>query len=380
MAEALNETALLLWPEGAPQAIGDLDIDRPQLTIHLPETGVATGTGVVVNPGGGYRILSSDEEGLQVARWLNRRGIAAFVLRYRVGERYHSDVSLLDGLRAVRLVRHRAADFGVATSRVGMLGFSAGGHLAVAVGTRWDTGEGVAADPIERVSSRPDFLVPVYAVTNGILRGRKANEYTPADVRVTATTPPTFLVHTHEDGIVPATQSTLFYDALHKAGVQAELHIYGFGEHGTGIGAGDPDFRGWPELMVNWLRRSGLLTQRERQAVTGRVTLDGEVMGRAWVTLLPLDDNAPPARARTSRGEDGRFEIPASHGVVPGPHEVEVHHLSEQFPHTNTGVYTLDDAVRYQFGIMQIGAEPVLIDADSTRPSRPDALVHGYGR
>lgn len=229
-----------------------------------------------------------------------------------------------------------------------MLGFSAGGHLAVAVGTRWDAGDANAADPIERVSSRPDFLVPVYAVTNGILRGRKEAEYTPADTRVNASAPPTFLVHTHEDGIVPASQSTLFYDALLEAGVEAELHIYGFGEHGTGLGAGDPDFTGWPKLMLNWLRRCGLLTQGERQAVTGRVALDGNVMGRAWVTFLPLDGNAPPARARVSRGEDGRFSIPASHGLVPGPHRVEVHHLSEQFPHANTGVYTLHDAVRYR--------------------------------
>ena len=367
MADELNETALQLWPEGAPQALGDLDIDRPRLTIHLPDRDIATGTGIIVNPGGGYRKLASDEEGLQVARWLNRRGIAAFVLRYRVGERYHSDVSLLDGLRAVRLVRHRSADFDVATNRVGMLGFSAGGHLAVAVGTRWDPGDPGAEDAIERVSSRPDFLVPVYAVTNGIVRGRKATEYTPADTRVNVSTPPTFLVHTHEDGIVPASQSTLFYDALLKAGVAAELHIYGFGEHGTGLGAGDPDFRDWPVLLVNWLRRSGLLTDQPRQAVTGRVTLGGEPMGRAWVTFLPLDDNAPPARVRTSRGESGKFAIPASHGVVAGPHRVEVYHVSEQFPHTNTGVYTLGDAVRYDMGVIEVGNEPVRIDVDTTR-------------
>ena len=274
MSESFYETVLRLWPDGAPQAVGDLDIDCPQLTVHLPKRDTATGAGVIVNPGGGYRILSSDEEGLQVARWLNRRGIAAFVLRYRVGERYHSDTSLLDGLRAVRLVRHRAADLGVAGNRIGMLGFSAGGHLAVAVGTRWDTGDAEAADPIERASSRPDFLVPVYAVTNGMLRGRKADEYTPADVRVDASTPPAFLVHTHEDGIVPASQSTLFYDALLKAGVAAELHIFGFGEHGTGLGAGDPDFREWPALLVNWLRSAdrSATASRHRPGDAGRRT------------------------------------------------------------------------------------------------------------
>ena len=351
-----------LWPDGAPAAVGESDIDRPQLTIHMPESEIATGAGVIVNPGGGYRKLASDHEGLQVARWLNRRGIAAFVLRYRLGERYHSDVSLLDGLRAVRLVRHRAADFGIAENRLGMLGFSAGGHLAVAVGTRWDAGDPDAVDPIERASSRPDFLVPVYAVTNGILRGRKADEYTPADVRVNESTPPTFLVHTHEDGVVPASQSTLFYDALLRAGVQAELHIYGFGEHGTGLCPGDPDFREWPVLLVNWLRRCGLLTVEHRQPVTGRVTLDGEAMGMAWVTFCPLDDNAPLARARALHHEGGKFSIPASHGIVPGAHRVVVYHVSEQSHAWNSGVYTLDDAVSYDAGVLEIGDEPLSIN------------------
>ena len=362
MAELADGTSIELWPDGAPAAVGDLDIDRPRLTIHLPESVPATGAGVIVNPGGGYRKLASDHEGLQVARWLNRRGIAAFVLRYRLGERYHSDVSLLDGLRAVRLVRHRAAEFGIAENRIGMLGFSAGGHLAVAVGTRWDAGDPEAVEPIERKSSRPDFLVPVYAVTNGIRRGRKADEYTPADVRVNESTPPTFLVHTHEDGIVPASQSTLFYDALLAAGVQAELHIYGFGEHGTGLSPGDPDFREWPVLLVNWLRRCGFMTRRARQPVIGRVTLDGEAMGMAWVTFCPLDDNAPLARARASHNEAGEFSIPASHGIVPGKHRVVVHHVSEQFQGWSTGAYTLDDAVRYDAGVLEIGDEALSIN------------------
>ena len=353
--------ALRLWPERAPFALGEHAIDQPQLTPHLPD-GAGTGTGVIVNPGGGYRILASDHEGLQVARWLNRRGIAAFVLRYRVGERYDSEISLLDGLRAVRVVRHAAAEFGIARDRIGMLGFSAGGHLAVAVGTRWDDGKPNAADPVERESSRPSFLVPVYAVTNGIERGRKADEYTPADVRVNASTPPTFLVHSHEDAIVPASQSTLFYNALLGAGVAAELHIYGFGEHGMGLGPGDPDFCGWPALLTNWLRRSGFLTGRQRQGVHGRVTLKGEAPGMAWVTFQPLDDSAPPARARTSRGENGKFAIPASHGVVPGSHRVTVRHVSDQFPHTNTGVFTLADAACFDIGVMEVGAEPVVID------------------
>ena len=361
----MADVAVSLWPDGAPGAVGDLDIDCPQLTVHLPPGDLTTGAGVIVAPGGGYRILASDHEGLQVARWLNRRGVAAFVLRYRVGERYHSSVSLLDGLRAVRLVRQRAGEFGVAKDRIGMLGFSAGGHLAVAVGTQWDRGNSGAVDPVERESSRPDFLVPVYAVTNGIRRGRKADEYTPADVNVNAETPPTFLVHSNEDAIVPAHQSTLFYDALRTCGVQAELHIYGYGEHGMGIAPGDPDFSDWPVLLVNWLRRSGFLTARARQGVSGRVTLDGAPMGMAWLTLEPLDCNAPPARTRTSKGEGGKFTIPASHGIVPGPHRITVHHVSEQYPHVNTGAYTLDDAVRYDVGTRDVGDRALVIELKS---------------
>ena len=150
----------------------------------------------------------------------------------------------------------------------------------------------------------------------------------------------------------------------------AELHIYGFGEHGAGLGTGDLDFREWPVLLVNWLRRCGLLTGNSRQAVMGKATLDGEPMGWAWVSFLPIDNNAPPARARTSRGEEGRFSIPASHGVVLGPHRVEVHHISEQFPPTNTGVYTLDDAVCYDIGVLEIADEPVVIDVDSDAAAR----------
>ena len=344
--------------------------------MHLPAEDTATGTGVIVAPGGGYRVLAADHEGLQVAHWLNRRGIAAFVLRYRLGERYSSAESLADGLRAMRLVRYRAAEFGVAKNRLGMLGFSAGGHLTVAVGTHWGRPSinarvalaggpisPVEEDPVERESARPDFLVPIYAVTNGVVRGRKADEYTPTDTLVIAETPPTFLVHSHEDAIVPASQSTLFYNALLAAGVPAELHIYGFGEHGMGLGVGDADFRGWPALLHSWLRRSGLLTSKERCAVRGRVTVDGAVPGMAWVSFTPLDENSPPARSRTSRGEDGCFAIDADHGVVPGPHRVAVHHISEQFPFEKTGAYTLADAKAYDCGTIAVGTEPVCIDA-----------------
>jgi len=344
----MKELELLLWPNGAPGARGDAAGDRPALTVHLPDADRATGTAVIVNPGGGYRLLASDHEGLQVARWLNRIGIAAFVLRYRVGPRYHSDISLGDGQRALRTVRHRAREFGISSKRIGMLGFSAGGHLSVACGTRFDAGDLHARDPVERESSRPDFLVPVYAVTNGPMRGRKAEEYPPTDTRVTATTPPTFLVHTHQDAIVSADQSLLFYRACLAAGVQAELHVFGYGEHGIGLADGDPDTRTWLTLLHRWLRRTGLLTDASRIAVSGRLTIDGHPPGMAWITLIPDDSNAPIARTRVYRSSAGAFAIDVDEGPVAGPHTIEIHHVSEQHPYTNSGAYSLSDAVRYE--------------------------------
>ena len=235
-----HDQAYLLWPAGAPEAESSEDVDKPQLTVHLPNRADANGTAVIVNPGGGFRILASDHEGLQVARWLNRHGIAAFVLRYRLGPRYEREVALGDAQRAVRYVRHHAADFGVSPSRVGMLGFSAGGNLTAAAGTSFDPGDPAAEDPVERHSNRPDFLVPIYPVVAPDLFGRETSRKG-LDAEVTSDTPPTFLVHTHQDPVVVPEHSIRFYQALHRAGVPAELHVFAHGPHGTGMAPGDPE-------------------------------------------------------------------------------------------------------------------------------------------
>ena len=148
-----------------------------------------------------------------------------------------------------------------------MLGFSAGRHLTLAVGTNDLRAQPDADDPIDRPSSLPNFLVPVYAVSNGTVRGRKATEYVATDTKVSHSTPPTFLVHTHEDAIVASEQATLFYDALRGSGVPAELHVFGCGEHGVGLASGDPDTRQWFPLLVRWLRRSGFMTPKQRVEV-----------------------------------------------------------------------------------------------------------------
>lgn len=352
-----------LWEGDPPEALPDTSgqpLDTPQVTVHRPAKG--HGGAVIVAPGGGYRILASDHEGLQVARFLNRIGFVALVLRYRVGERYHSSVSKLDGLRAVRFARAHADRFGIDPARVGFLGFSAGGHLTTTVGTHWDRGTADAADPIERESSRPDFLVPIYAVTNGLARGRKADEYTPTDVLVRDDTPPAFIVHTHEDAIVPAHQSTLFYDALLRAGVASELHVFGFGEHGGGLGAGDPDYARWTTLFEHWARRMGLLTPKPRIAISGTVRLGDAPLGMGWVTFTPTDASAPLARARFNRADDGAFSIDQAHGPTAGEHRVVVFHISDIYPHVATGDYSLDDARRYTVGVLDIDESPITID------------------
>ena len=264
----------LLWPGGAPGAQGDQDSDKPAITPYLVPEGRGTGTAVVVCPGGGYGALAMDHEGDQVARWLNSIGVAAFVLRYRLGPKYHHPIELGDAQRAIRTVRAKATEFRVMPDRIGIMGFSAGGHLASTAGTHFDSGNAGAPDPIDRVSSRPDFLIlgyPVISFTTpythrGSLRNllgdnpdSKLVESLSNELQVTAQTPPTFLFHTNADTGVPAENSVLFYMALRKAGVPAEMHIYELGPHGVGLAPTDEALSTWPARLADWLRVRGLL-------------------------------------------------------------------------------------------------------------------------
>ena len=262
-----------LWPNGAPGAVGTEDRDRPELTIYLPESG-ASGTGIVICPGGGYVGLAVDKEGTQVAKWLNSLGVAAFVLKYRLGPRYHHPSMLQDAQRAIRTVRLRAGEFGLAPDRIGIMGFSAGGHLASTAGTHFDAGNPSAPEPLDRVSSRPDFLILCYPVITMELtfthRGSRNNLLGPEpdpklvellsnELQVTPQTPPTFLFHTDADTGVPPENSVRFYLALRKAKVPAEIHIYERGPHGVGLAPQDPVLSSWPDRLAAWLRVRGLL-------------------------------------------------------------------------------------------------------------------------
>ena len=263
----------LLWPGGAPGAQGTEDIDKPTLAPFVVPAGRGTGTAVIVCPGGGYSGLSMDKEGVQIAQWLNSLGVSAFVLKYRLGPKYHHPVELGDAQRAIRTVRSKAAEYRLLPDRIGIMGFSAGGHLASTAGTHFDAGDSAAGDPIDRVSSRPDFLVLCYPVISfGAFahQGSKRNllgenpdpqlvESLSNETQVTAQTPPTFLFHTNADAGVPVENSVLFYSALRKAGVPAELHIYERGPHGVGLAQTDEALSSWPARLADWLRIHGLL-------------------------------------------------------------------------------------------------------------------------
>jgi acetyl esterase/lipase len=267
----------LLWPKGAPGAVGSEGADKPSLTIYLAPADKANGSAVVVCPGGGYGGLASDHEGRQPAQWLNSQGIAAFVLKYRHAPRYRHPAPLQDAQRAIRTVRARAKEWNINPNRIGIWGFSAGGHLTSTAGTHFDAGKPDADDPIDRVSCRPDFMILCYPVitlhpphahvgSRNNLLGKDADaklvEELSNEKQVTKQTPPTFLFHTDGDRVVVPENSILFYLALRKAGVPAELHIYEKGNHGVGLAPKDPVLSSWPERLAAWLKTRGLLDKQ----------------------------------------------------------------------------------------------------------------------
>jgi acetyl esterase/lipase len=264
-----------LWPAGPPGKLGSGKGHEPTLTIWQPAEDKASGAAIVVCPGGGYGGLATDHEGKQIGQWLNSLGVTAFVLEYRHGgQGYRHPIPLGDAQRALRTVRARAQEWQIDPTKIGILGFSAGGHLASTASTKFDAGKPDAADPIERASCRPDFAVLVYPVISfsdasahkGSARnllGANATAEQLAGIsnetQVTSQTPPTFMMHTNEDTGVPPDNSVLYYLALRKAGVPAELHIYEKGRHGLGLAPDTPGTRDWPAACAAWLRGRGLI-------------------------------------------------------------------------------------------------------------------------
>jgi acetyl esterase/lipase len=264
-----------LWEKGAPGNPATKPQDEPELYMKLP-TAPSIGTAVIILPGGGYGGLAMTYEGLDVADWFGSFGVTAFVLKYRMhGTGHMHPIPMMDGQRAIRTVRARAAEWKLDPSRVGVLGFSAGGHLASTLGTHFDKGNAKSADPIERVSSRPDFLILCYPVISltaptahrGSIENLLGETPDPKllhnlsnETQVTSQTPPTFIFQTSEDKGVPAENAVAFYLALHKAGAPAEMHIFQNGPHGVGLAKDFPGTKEWPELCHNWLQLRGLLS------------------------------------------------------------------------------------------------------------------------
>lgn len=276
----LGITTVPIWDGAAPGAKGSAPIDTPTLTIFPPQHDRNNGTAVIIAPGGAYLNLAANLEGRQVADWFAVRGITAFVLKYRLGERYLYPVPLEDAKRAIRWVRAHAKEYFIVPNRIGMIGFSAGGHLTAMTGTTGDDGNPAATDVVERASSRPDFIVLGYPWLDAMLPPHPklipsyemlmhlpesqwadyAEKYSP-QTHITKQTPPTFLYITTDDGLVTVEPTVDFYRTLLGTGVPAELHIFAHGSHGSGFGAGDPALDLWPMLLEQWLRGQGLLTQ-----------------------------------------------------------------------------------------------------------------------
>jgi acetyl esterase/lipase len=266
---------LRLWPGDAPGALGTNDRDIPTLTLFFPDPAKATGAAMVVCPGGGYEHLAP-HEGATYAIWLTNQGIAAFVLKYRLGSAgYRHPVELEDAARAVRLVRAHASEWKLDPKRVGIIGSSAGGHLASTLMTHFDAGKPGDADPVERESCRPDFAVLVYPVitmeaglthkgSRDNLLGKNPSPELVAllsnELQVTRDTPPCFIFHGYEDATVPVENSLNFAAAMRRAGVPCELHIYEKGKHGIGLGTPrfTPDrFHPWVRDCELWLKARG---------------------------------------------------------------------------------------------------------------------------
>jgi acetyl esterase/lipase len=280
---AASPVVVPIWPEGVPGAIAGAapevsenglvsNVHQPSLTVHLAPTASANGTAVVVCPGGGYARLAFDKEGTAVARWLNGLGISAFVLKYRLKE-YGHPAPLRDVLRAIRLVRSRAAEWHVNPDRIGVAGFSAGGHLASSAATLFDAPEGKTGAALDAVSARPDFAILVYPVITlkppfahmgsrenlvGKTPAADMVDHMSTDLQVTPRTPPTFLVHGGTDTAVPLENSLLFYSALRRAGVPGELHVFQAGPHGFGLNPGFGPISDWPARCADWLKVRGL--------------------------------------------------------------------------------------------------------------------------
>jgi acetyl esterase/lipase len=278
-AQTPNQQAPIpLWANGAPGAKGDAPEDVPSVQLYQPPADKASGAAIVVCPGGGYGALAR-HEGHDIAVWLNGIGVTAVVLKYRLGPKYQHPAMMQDALRAIRYTRSKASEWKIDPNRVGVMGFSAGGHLASTAATQFNVGDPNASDPVEKLSSRPDLAIlcyPVVTMTDPFAhKGSRRNllgenppgqliDLMSSEKWVTDQTPPTFLFHTGDDSVVPVENSLMFALALRKKKIPYELLVYEHGPHGVGLAADDPALNTWPRLLENWLRVRGFVKQSQR--------------------------------------------------------------------------------------------------------------------
>ena len=320
-AEAFKLTGIpaptLLWSNSAPNAKGDSDEDKPAIYPFLPAKDKNTGCAVIVAPGGAFTHRAMDQEGVTFGKWFAERGIAAFVLRYRIQPLYSRPDYTLDGQRAVQFIKAHAAEYGIAPDRVGMIGFSAGASLATILAYQTVAPKTEAKDEVERQSSRIAFMILAYGSTpppaNADLHG----------------VPPTFMYATEEDRRT-ATGMLSLYRTLVDAEVPAEIHVFPNGEHGAGLAAGDRQIGEWPSLMYRWLQAGNFLSVEPRAAVRGRVLLDGKPLPHGSVTFVPLDEHPPGSHSSRTAfvmntdTPTGDFTLAEKVGPAVGRYKVEV--------------------------------------------------------
>jgi len=303
---------VLLWTNGAPGATGNSEEDKPAIYPYLPDSGQNTGAAILVAPGGGFTRRCMDYEGVVVAEWLKARGIAAFVLRYRLQPLYHRNDAVTDAHRALQFLRAHAAEYRISPDRLGMIGFSAGSELAAMAMFGAQPGKPDAEDPLDRQFNGLNFMILGYGSSKGEVS--RSN------------TPPTFFFCTAEDR-GHATGMLALYTAMYNAGVPAEIHFFPHGEHGVGFAQGDAVLGEWPKLMYNWMRAQNLLTASERLALNGHMNLDGQPLPHGSITFIPIGQlGAAPLTAYIMNTDTAAadYKFTKNNGPIPGKYRVEI--------------------------------------------------------
>src|SRR5215213_4903042 len=341
---------ILLWPNGAPGATGVSDEDKPAVIPFVPEASKRNGAAVLVVPGGGFTIRATDHEGVLVAQWFKEHGVTAFLLRYRLRPLYNRNDWVMDGQRGMQYIRAHAAEYHISVNRVGTVGFSAGATLIADMALNPVPARANTADPLDAISSKPDFLILSYGAT------RIANNVDSATVTAL---PPIFMYGTVEDR---GSQGGMLemYTRLYRAGNRVEAHFFQNGIHGTGFAVGDPVLGQYTNLLHNWLSVNGFLIGKQQVALAGVVKLDAAPLVKGMVILTPIDDKeAPPVIVyinNTGTAEMGRFLVPKNQGPVEGRYKVEVRQDATR--------WTSNSREPFMISMMDKQSKGTLTDAD----------------